>query len=48
MRYFLCGCRCDCVYGCMGVILAVNVEAVEGRNISIMTVHLIDPRSDVL
>ena len=32
----------------MGVVLAVNVEAVEGRNISIMTVHIIDPRSDVL
>ena len=34
LRYFQCWCRCDCVYGCVGVVLAVNGGAMEGRNMN--------------
>ena len=26
------GCRCDCICGCAGVVLALSVEAVKRRN----------------
>ena len=26
------GCRCDCICGCAGVVLDLNVEAVKSRN----------------
>ena len=31
---FLCECRCDYVCGCVGVVLAVNVMEVDGKNMS--------------
>ena len=39
MWHFLCGCRCDCVYECVGVVLAVNVKVVGSRNLSNVYAH---------
>ena len=40
-------CRCDCVCGWVGIVLAVNVKQVESRNMS-NVYALIDLRSNVL
>ena len=48
-----CCCCCFClfvcfsVFGCVGIVLDVNVKAVEGRNVSNKSVHLINLRSNV-